>query len=366
MRPAQYRPKKNASTMNIPQETATAAGRDGTDGVSEWLYELISRGFSGLDAWLPPEITACISKALATFIFIFAELTLLFVLISFFIGLLQCYVPPEKIQRMLDKKRGYLMAALLGAITPFCSCSTIPFLKGLIRAGAGFGGIIVFLLASPLLNPIIIGLFFISFGPKVAAYYFAVAMGFSIIAGLILEKLGFEKYILPLSTAPDAPCCTEPPEETSSCCAPPAANAPSATWGANCRKAWAQAVSDFKGAFWFMLGGVIIGCMIYGFVPDSFISQHAGGSSPLAVPVAAVVGVPLYIRAEAVIPISLGLVEKGMSLGTVIAFIIGSAGASLTEVVLLKSLFRNQIIAAFLMVVFTMAILAGYLLPVFL
>ncbi|QBG48234.1 permease [Verrucomicrobia bacterium S94] len=353
--------------MNRVQEIAIEAGRDGAGGVNGWLSEIISRGLSELDTGLSPDLTAGISKALATFIFIFAELTLLFLSISFIIGILQSYIPAGKIQRMLNKKRGYMMAALLGAVTPFCSCSTIPFLKGLIRAGAGFGGIIVFLLASPLLNPIIIGLFFISFGLKVAIYYFAVAMGFSILAGILLEQLGFQKYIRPISSTADEPCgCAEPASESSPCCDTPTANTQPATWSTHCRKAWKQAVSDFKGAFWFMLGGVLIGCIIYGFVPESFISRYAGGSSPLAVPVAAVVGVPLYIRAEAVIPISLGLVDKGMSLGAVIAFIIGSAGASLTEVVLLKSLFRNPIIAAFLIVVFTMAILAGYLLPFFL
>ena len=338
--------------MNTTQEQAAEAARDWTDSVGDWLFDLVSGGLSGMEAFMSPEALANLSKAVSTFIFIFSELTVLFLLISFIIGILQSYIPPDKIQHVLSRKRGYFLAAVLGAITPFCSCSTIPFLKGLIRAGAGFGGIIVFLLASPLLNPIIIGLFFISFGLKVAVYYFAVAMIFSIIAGFVLERMGFEKYVRPL----------DPPDPVSCACG---SGEPEARgFRAYGSKAWKQAKSDFKQAFWFMFGGVVIGAMIYGFVPAAFISEYAGGSSPLAVPVAAVIGVPLYIRAEAVIPISLGLVQKGMSLGAVMAFIIGSAGASLTEVVMLKALFRKQIIAAFLVVVFAMAILAGYLLPV--
>lgn len=340
--------------MNTNQERVSEVARDWTDVVGDWLFGLVHQGFSGLEGVMSPETVVNLSKAVSTFIFIFTELTILFLLISFIIGLLQSYIPPEKIQKMLSRKRGYFMAALMGAITPFCSCSTIPFLKGLIRAGAGFGGIIIFLLASPLLNPIIIGLFFISFGLKVAVYYFTVAMLFSIVAGIVLERLGFEKYVRPLDT-PDPVACacgSGEPEPTG--------------FRHFSSIAWKQAQTDFKQAFWFMFGGVVIGAMIYGFVPAEFISTHAGGESPFAVPFAAVIGVPLYIRAEAVIPISLGLVQKGMSLGAVMAFIIGSAGASLTEVVMLKALFRKQIIAMFLVVVFSMAIFAGYLLPVIL
>ena len=131
--------------------------------------------------------------------FLAVELTLLFLAISYFVGLLQEYIPPAKIQSILGSKngKGYFVASFLGAITPFCSCSTIPFLKGLLRAKAGFGTMMVFLFASPLLNPIIIGLFAVTFGIQVTLFYFAIAMGVSIIAGVTLEKLGFEKYVKP-------------------------------------------------------------------------------------------------------------------------------------------------------------------------
>lgn len=131
------------------------------------------------------------------FLFLAAELTVLFLAISYLVGVLQEFITPQKIQSILSSKngRGYFVAALLGSITPFCSCSTIPFLKGLLRARAGFGPMMVFLFASPLLNPVIIGLFVVTFGFKVAIFYFAIAMLVSVVSGYVLEKLGFEKYV---------------------------------------------------------------------------------------------------------------------------------------------------------------------------
>lgn len=285
------------------------------------------------------------------FIFLAAELTLLFLLISYIVGVLQEYIPPSKIQKILSSKngKGYVIAAFLGTITPFCSCSTIPFLKGLLRAKAGFGTMMVFLFSSPLLNPIIIGLFAVTFGLKVTFFYFTVAMGVAIIAGYLLEQLGFEKHIKPEAYIP--------PENQA--CATNCANSstPDNKWIRIWRSTW----SDFINVLPFLLIGITAGAMIYGFMPTEFIANVASDNNPLAVPIAAIIGIPLYIRAEAVIPLSAALVEKGMGLGTVMALIIGSAGASLTEVILLKSLFKNPLVIAFLTVILSMAVGAGYL-----
>ncbi|WP_286266877.1 permease [Thalassotalea atypica] len=290
-------------------------------------------------------------EALNMFGFLSVELTLLYLLISYFVGVLQEYIPPTKIQNILSSKngKGYIIAAFLGAITPFCSCSTIPFLKGLLRAKAGFGTMMVFLFASPLLNPVIIGLFAVTFGLQVTMFYFSIAMGVSVIAGYLLEKLGFEKYI-------KAQAYIEP--ETTSCS--PGCKGkekPVSKWVRIWRSTW----SDFKKVLPYLFGGIALGSMIYGFMPTELVAQVASENNPFAVPVAAVIGIPLYIRAEAVIPLSAALVTKGMGLGAVMALIIGSAGASLTEVILLKSLFKNPMIIAFLAVILSMAIGAGYL-----
>jgi uncharacterized membrane protein YraQ (UPF0718 family) len=295
--------------------------------------------------------TGMVHDALGMFAFLTAELTALFLLISYLVGVLQMYIPPAKIQSILSAKngRGYIVAGLFGAITPFCSCSTIPFLKGLLRAKAGFGTMMVFLFASPLLNPIIIGLFAVTFGINVTLFYFVVAMGVSVIAGFILEKLGFEKYVR-------SEAYIEP--ETSSCgvgCA--GVVKPVNKW----RKIWDATWSDFKKVLPYLIGGIAIGALIYGFMPTEFVARVANEDNPFAIPIAAVIGIPLYIRAEAVIPLSAALAVKGMGLGAVMALIIGSAGASLTEVILLKSIFKNPMIIAFLTVILSMAMGAGFL-----
>jgi len=294
---------------------------------------------------------AMVMDTLGMFGFLAAELTVLFLLISYAVGVLQEYIPPAKIQSILSGKngKGYIVAGLLGAITPFCSCSTIPFLKGLLRAKAGFGTMMVFLFASPLLNPIIIGLFAVTFGIKVTVFYFTIAMGVSVIAGYTLEKLGFEKYVKAEAyIAPEAKGC-------GSACG--GKQAPVSKW----MKIWLSTWTDFKKVLPYLIGGIALGSMIYGFMPTEFVARIASEENPFAIPVAAVIGIPLYIRAEAVIPLSAALAAKGMSLGAVMALIIGSAGASLTEVILLKSLFKNQMIAAFLFVILGMAVGAGLL-----
>lgn len=292
-----------------------------------------------------------ITNTLQMFGFLAVELTLLFVAISYLVGVLQLYIPPEKIQTILSGKngKGYFIAGLLGAITPFCSCSTIPFLKGLLRAKAGFGTMMVFLFASPLLNPIIIGLFAVTFGIKVTVFYFVMAMGVSIIAGYLLEKLGFEKYIKAEAySIPKPSCCGSNCNSTLK---------PTNKW----LQIWQTTWTDFKKVLPYLIGGIALGSMIYGFMPTEFVAKVASDNNPFAIPIAAIIGIPLYIRAEAVIPLSAALAAKGMGLGAVMALIIGSAGASLTEVILLKSIFKNQMIVAFLVVILSMAISAGFL-----
>ncbi|WP_350644661.1 permease [Pseudoalteromonas sp. G24-MNA-CIBAN-0072] len=283
--------------------------------------------------------------------FLAVELTLLFLAISYIVGVLQEYIPPTKIQSILSSKngKGYFVASLLGAITPFCSCSTIPFLKGLLRAKAGFGTMMVFLFASPLLNPIIIGLFAVTFGIKVTLFYFAIAMGVSIVAGVMLEKLGFEKYVKPEAYVE--------PEKKGCGATCGSKSKPESKWV----KIWKSTWSDFKKVLPYLIGGIAIGSLIYGFMPTEFVANVASENNPFAIPFAAVIGIPLYIRAEAVIPLSAALAAKGMGLGAVMALIIGSAGASLTEVILLKSIFKNKMIWAFLIVILSMAISAGFL-----
>ena len=295
--------------------------------------------------------TDMLRETLEMFLFLATELIILLLLISYAVGILQTYIPPKKIRSILSGKngKGYIIAGFLGAITPFCSCSTIPFLKGLLRARASLGTMMVFLFASPLLNPIIIGLFAVTFGIQVSVFYFIVAMGVSVVAGYTLEKLGFEKYVKEEAYA-------EPVVKgCGSTCS--GNNKPVSRW----KKVWASTWKDFLKVLPYLMDGIAVGSLIYGFMPTEWVASVASDDNPFAIPVAAVIGIPLYIRAEAVIPLSAALAAKGMGLGAVMALIIGSAGASLTEVILLKSIFKNKMIVAFLVVILGMAVGVGYL-----
>jgi len=359
---------------------------------------------------MSPEMTIMVKQVFDMFILLAAELTILFLVVSYVVGVLQEVLTPEKIQSILSSKqgKGYWIAALFGSITPFCSCSTIPFLKGLLRARAGFGPMMVFLFASPLLNPVIIGLFVITFGWKVAVFYFVIAMTVSVVSGYVLEKLGFERYVKPEAyqisntslciSSCDAPvrkltqakpipkvaahslmtlmllanqtsCCIDQPVKVipkaqASCCS--AIHATAITGGVSqpvnrWLRIWQTTWKDFKQVLPYLILGIAIGSLIYGFIPTDLIVEYAGEAKWYAIPVAAIIGIPLYLRAEAVIPLSAALVQKGMALGSVMALIIGSAGASLTEVILLKAIFKTPMIMAFLSVILGMAIGAGYL-----
>lgn len=179
-----------------------------------------------MSSWL-----AMLQDAAEMFVFLAVELSLLFIVISAGVSLIRQKVPDHKIQQMMGarKGRGYLLAALLGAVTPFCSCSTIPMLRGLLSAKAGFGPTLTFLFVSPLLNPIIVGLMWVTFGWKVTLLYAIIAAGVSVLASIILDSLGFERHII-ASKSSSANCCA--PAKTSpgttytpievSCCSPTA------------------------------------------------------------------------------------------------------------------------------------------------
>ena len=339
------------------------------------------------------QLLTMLEDALGMFIFLGVELTTLFLLISFIVGVIQEFMPADKIQRILSSKsgKGYLSAAILGGVTPFCSCSTIPMLTGLLKARAGFGPTITFLFTSPLLNPIIIGLFLATFGLKITLSYALIALTVSISAGYLLERFNFAQHIRPeiLGDNPPTGCSgnsqTKPQTsaaysigagtDSEKAAATECGSVDTTTLSSSCGAAtsleivtenrwhriWQETWSQFTKVLPYLLMGIAIGAFTYGFIPADLIAAYTGSENPLAIPVAAIIGVPLYIRAEAVIPLSAALAAKGMGMGAVMALIIGSAGASLTEVILLRSMFKTPMIIAFLTVIFSMAIIAGYL-----
>jgi uncharacterized membrane protein YraQ (UPF0718 family) len=285
------------------------------------------------------------------FFLILAELTILFIGIDTLISLLREYVSDDRIRKLMGRKgfSGYFLGAALGAVTPFCSCSTIPVTAGLLKAKAPFGGVMAFLLASPVLNPIILGMFLFLLGWKACLAYGLVAFLASMLAGFVFQHSGLEKDIKPLGMAGTGCCCGGQDDFVM----PRLLFSQKFAW--SLRSAW----GDFRGILWYMVGGVAIGAAVYGYVPASFIASVAGPGNPLAIPIAALVGVPLYVRAETMIPIAVALSGKGMGMGAVIALIIGGAGMSIPEMGMLASLFRLRLVAAFVAFVFLTAVAAG-------
>jgi uncharacterized membrane protein YraQ (UPF0718 family) len=329
--------------------------------------------------------------AVKFFIIIAGELILIFIGVSFVIGVITEYLPPERIREFLSKKvkwLGYIFGAGLGALTPFCSCSTVPITAGLLQGGIPFGPTMAFLFSSPILNPVIIALFWTLLGYQVTIIYIIVTFLSSMLMAAILSRLGMEKQVKlisnftatccsekPLKAKPSnlGACCPEKPEAiekitaAGSCCSAnletPSIQAPlpPIRFLPRIKRAFLFAMGIFRQVFWYLLLGAGIGALIYGFFPQDIIVKVAGPRNPFSIPIAAIIGVPMYIRVETMIPISAALVEKGMGMGTVLALIIGGAGASIPEVTLLASLFKRTLLIAFILNVLLVAVVTGYL-----
>ncbi|WP_440947113.1 permease [Methanosarcina sp. T3] len=281
------------------------------------------------------------------FIEIAVELTVLFIGVTFLVGLIQEYLPDETIKKAMGgrhKARGSILGAGFGALTPFCSCSTIPLLLGMLKAGVPFAAAMTFLFSSPLLNPVVISLFIILMGWRTAALYFAITFVATIVIGLLLDGLGFASQVKPAAVIQKGCCCQQATDTRS-----------------RIQRSAKFSLDLFRQLMPYLLLGAGIGAFIHGFVPTEIITRLAGPKNSLAVPVAAIIGIPIYIRAETMIPIGLALIEKGMSVGAVLALIIGGAGASIPELTLLSAIFKKKLLASFVLTVFTIAVVAGYL-----
>ncbi len=283
--------------------------------------------------------------------FIFLELVVLFLSISTAISLILQYVPREKFGRYLSGRSGYLMAALLGSITPFCACSTIPLTLGLLNAGVSIGPILTFVLVSPLLNPIIVGMVWTLMGWKACLIYFSACFFSAMAGGWIMKVFHAERYVRKFAESGTGCCSGRESSES----------ATSATFQEKWKKAFFDAYEDLQSVLIYLIVGTAIGATIYGYIPQEWIVSLAGPENLFAIPVAALVGVPLYIRAESAIPIGLALVQKGMSLGAVIALIIGGAGMAIPEMSMLLSIFKARIVAAIVALIFATAVIGGYL-----
>lgn len=291
-----------------------------------------------------------LSKALEFFIYTFGELAILFFVISCVVSLIQQKLPPERVKQLLSGNRGYGIAVGLGSVTPFCSCSTLPMTMGLIQARAAFGPIMAFLFTSPLLNPFIVGLFWVSFGAKVTLIYGSFVVGLAVFSGYLLEKFKFDRFIKSELLKPA--CSGKSSAKASDNDGGPV----SIDWMAAVKESGKQFVSFIP----YMAIGVGVGAVLHGYVPQTFFTGLAEGSSYWLIPTAAIVGVFLYVRASTMVPIAVSLAAKGMSMGAIMSLTIGGAGASLPEMIMMKRMFHWPLMLAFIGLVFTTACLTGF------
>jgi uncharacterized membrane protein YraQ (UPF0718 family) len=277
---------------------------------------------------------------LKDFLHLAIELTVLFIGISIIISVLQGFIPYDKVNYYLSGKNTFLgiIAALLFAfVTPFCSCSTIPVVVNLLNRKVRFGIVMVFLFSSPVLDPTILTIMAATLGIKVSVVFVILTSVFSVIIGLTLEKLGFESSVKQVIM-------TGYEEHQGKF---------------NLKTAVKETLVLMKTVYPYLLVGAAIGTVIGGLVPTEWISSTFGGNQWWLVPVAAIIGIPLYIRLSTMIPISQIFILKGMALGPVMALLISSAGASLPEITLLNSIFQRKLVITFIMSVIAMATLSG-------
>ncbi len=291
-----------------------------------------------------------LGSSLAFFFYDVPKIILLLGGMIFAITMLRSFFSAEQTRTWLGGKRegvGNVLAATLGIITPFCSCSAVPLFIGFVESGIPLGVTFSFLISAPVVNEVALVMLFGMFGWKVAGLYLLSGLTIAILAGVIIGRLKLEKYVEDFvwqikvgkgGLLPDKP-----------------------TWAQRFEIAWAS-TRDIVGKVWlYVVVGIAIGAGIHGYVPESALAGILGKGAWWSVPAAVLLGVPLYSNAAGVIPIVHALMEKGASLGTVLAFMMSVVGLSLPEMVILRRVLKPQLIAIFVGVVAFAIIITGYL-----
>ncbi len=289
------------------------------------------------------------SGAVEFFLYETPKVLMLLTLVVFGVGVVRSFFTPERTRRILSGKResvGNVLAALLGVVTPFCSCSAVPLFIGFVTAGVPLGVTFSFLIAAPMINEVALVLLFGLFGWKVALLYLTTGLVIAISAGWVIGRLRMEKHVEEwvyqqrVGLSPD--------EEAMS-------------WAARLRTGW-QAVGDIVGRVWpYVVAGIAVGAGIHGYVPEGFLASIMGKGAWWAVPVAVILGVPMYSNAAGIIPIVQALLEKGAALGTVLAFMMSVIGLSLPEAVILRKVLKMRLLIVFFGVVAFGIVVVGYL-----
>jgi hypothetical protein len=291
-----------------------------------------------------------IADAVEFFIYDTAKIFLLLSVIIFAVSIIRSYFPPERTKRILSHKKeliGNVLAALLGVVTPFCSCSAVPLFIGFVEAGVPLGVTFSFLISSPMVNEVAVVLLWGLFGWKIALIYMGTGLSVAIVAGLVIGRLKLERWV----------------EEYVYKIHSLGVAAGSVKQAFKDRLAYARVnTADILKKVWlYVVVAIGIGGFIHGYVPQDFLVRYAGPQNPFGVPVAVALGVPLYSNAAGVIPIVYALMEKGMSMGTVLAFMMAVTALSLPEMIILRKVLKIQLLAVFVGIMAATIIGVGYL-----
>ena len=301
-----------------------------------------------------------LANALNFFIYDTVKILILLFVIIFFMGIVNSYFPVDKVKNYLSRHKlyglEYLMASLFGVVTPFCSCSSVPLFIGFVRGGIPLGVTFAFLITSPLVNEVAIGLFIGLFGLKTTLIYIVSGILLGTISGVILQHLKLERYLTPwvkdvLAQAQREQHLFE---------------AEQLTFKQRLPIIWAEVKKILKGVIPYVILGIAVGGLMHGYIPEGFFEKYMSKDNLFAVPVATILSVPMYSNASGILPVVQVLVSKGIPLGTAIAFMMGVVGLSLPEAMLLKKVMSLKLIAVFFGVVTLCIIISGYVFNVIL
>ena len=314
----------------------------------KWLNELTGKGLSllGLD------VGGRMGGSIQFFLYDVLKITVLLCFLIFVISYLQSYFPPERSRRILGRFHGVganIISALLGTVTPFCSCSSIPLFIGFTSAGLPLGVTFSFLISSPMVDLGSLILLMSIFGAKVALVYVAVGLVIAVAGGTLIEKLHMEPYV----------------EEFVRSASIVDIESPGLTKRERLQFAREQVVSTFRKVFPYILAGVGIGAVIHNWIPENIIAAVLGGSNPFGVILAALAGVPMYADIFGTIPVAEALLYKGAQLGTILSFMMAVTTLSLPSMIMLRKAVRPKLLALFIGICTTGIIIVGYLFNVF-
>jgi uncharacterized membrane protein YraQ (UPF0718 family) len=344
---------KAANAAGESQGTRMRLATKAALAVAAWW--LIYRQLSGAADWLAFRAFGLargshLGTAVQFFLYEVPKVLMLLTLIVFGVGVVRSFFTPERTRHLLAGKSeaaGNVLASLLGVVTPFCSCSAVPLFIGFVTTGVPLGVTFSFLIAAPMINEVALVMLFSLFGWRIAALYAGTGLLVAMIAGWVIGRLKLERYVESWVYA------TEMGESG-------LADIP-LSWRERAQ-AGATAVRDIVGKVWpYVVAGIAVGAGIHGYVPENYLASVMGKGAWWSVPLAVLIGVPMYSNAAGIIPVVQALLGKGAALGTVLAFMMSVIGLSLPEAIILRKVLRPQLIAVFIGVVAAGILVVGYL-----